>query len=647
MAGGDRGERNRDRSGSGPSGGNPGGHFRRNLRRGRVRPGLLVVDAAILVVIYSATLVLRFENDVPPRYWRSFFEFLPFAVVGHLVANWGFGLYREMWKHASINQAVRAVLACALAGVVFVATSPLWNERVPLAVLVFAPVTAALLLTGLRFRNRVREAATSTRTARRQQTQGGLRILVLGAGSAGGSIIREFQRNPSAGMRPVAILDDDLRKAGMALAGVPVVGTIDDIAATAETHRADQVLLAIPSADQAVVRRVAAACDAAELPLRVLPPVHELLGGHLSVRDVRDLSIEDLVGRQQATIDMGRVRELLAGRRVLITGAGGSIGAEIARQVAALGPSRLILLDHDETHLHDVAAALNEAPVATVLADIRDREWVETHFRRVRPEIVFHAAAHKHVPVLEEHPVEAFLTNVVGTKNVTEAAAAVGVLRLVLISTDKAVRPTSVMGASKRLAEHTVLSHASAGDRFCAVRFGNVLGSRGSVIPSFARQISAGGPVTVTDPAMTRFFLSTREAVQLVLQAAVLCKGREVFMLDMGQAVNILDLAKRMIRLAGKTPGVDIEITFTGPRPGEKLMEELCAPDEVAEPTEHAAIRRLSTTVMARDAVDYLIDRLLIDAAGCDDAAVGRALRQVGLWEEAGAERGSELDKLS
>ena len=314
-----------------------------------------------------------------------------------------------------------------------------------------------------------------------------------------------------------------------------------------------------------------------------------------AIRQAREPRIEDLLGRTPVPTDLESVRRSLTGHRVLVTGAGGSIGSEICRQVSSLDPALLVLLDHDETHLHDTAATLN-GPCTQALVDIADRGAVLEVFDRYRPEVVFHAAAHKHVPVLEDHPSAAANTNVLGTRNVVDASVAAGASRFVQISTDKAVRPSSVMGASKRLAEQTVLARAPEGAAYSTVRFGNVLGSRGSVIPTFARQIAQGGPVTVTDPRMTRFFMSVEEAVQLVLQASVLSRGGEIFMLEMGQPVRILDLAERMIRLSGCQVGIDIPIEITGIRPGEKLNEVLSTPDEEVLPTSHPYINRLLPT---------------------------------------------------
>jgi FlaA1/EpsC-like NDP-sugar epimerase len=373
--------------------------------------------------------------------------------------------------------------------------------------------------------------------------------------------------------------------------GMRILGPRGAIPALVARFRADQVLLAIPSATSELVRDVATLCEEADVPLRVLPSVREVVGGRITARDIRDLRIEDLLGRQQVQTDLQAVAGILQGRRVMVTGAGGSIGSEIARQVWGYAPSALLLLDHDETLLHDVQAELpSDAPVVPVLADIRDRERLLGAFARYRPDVVFHAAAHKHVPILETHPEEAVQTNVMGAANVAEAAVMAGVERMVLISTDKAVNPVSIMGISKWFAERIVLSLQGIGSRLCVVRFGNVLGSRGSVIPTFLRQIASGGPLTVTDPAMARYFMSVHEAVQLVLQAAALSTGGEVFTLDMGEPVNIMGLARKLIRLSGRVPERDVPIVVVGSRPGEKLIEEIVAPDEESVASQHPAI---------------------------------------------------------
>jgi len=455
-------------------------------------------------------------------------------------------------------------------------------------------------------------------------------------------VLKDIRGNPSLGLDPVGIVDDDVRKIGRALYEVPVLGNRASIPPLAARLRVDQVLLAIPSATGELVRDVAALCEEAAVSLRVLPSVREIVGGRITARDIRDLGIEDLLGRQQVQIDLEAVGAILRGRRVLVTGAGGSVGSEIARQVASFDPASLCLLDHDETHLHDILIELDGTKgVEGALADVRDRDRILRLFVDIRPEVVFHAAAHKHVPVLEAHPDEAVLTNVLGTANVVDSAVGAGVHRFVLISTDKAVRPTSVMGSTKWFAEQIVRSVDGNGCAFSAVRFGNVLGSRGSVIPTFLRQIARGGPVTVTDPSMTRYFMSIQEAVQLVLQAAAISQGGEVLTLDMGTPVNILDLARKLIRLTGRVPDRDVPIVIVGPRPGEKLVEDLLDPEEEPLPSSHPSILVSRPPVPDRPALRRALRELEAllgqgDGAGLGarmKALAGRALQPVG-WGE-------------
>ena len=571
--------------------------------RVRASVPLLPLDVLLATAAYSLVLLLRFNGDVPSEYWHSFRRFLPIAIVVHIAANWLAGLYGQVWRYASIAEARRVLAAGFGSGFVLFAVSFATTKPMPRSVIVLGALVVTYFLGGLRFQSRL--FAFNRAMVR---SDSGLRVAIVGAGKAAASIVREMLDHPNEGLLPVVVVDDDRRKHGLSLLGVPVVSGTDGLADAVKRFDAQQVVLAVTAADRALVERVATAAENAGVPLKVLPGVREVVRGEPTVKDVRDLRIEDLLGRKQVHTDLEAVRALLCGKTVLITGAG-SIGSEIARQVSQFEPARLVLFDHDETHLHDAAAGL-DAPTVQVLADIRDRNVVIEIFRRYMPDVVFHAAAHKHVPLLEDHPCEAVITNIVGTRNVVDAAIAVGVERFVFISTDKAVRPSSVMGASKLMGEQIVLASAPAGARFCSVRFGNVHGSRGSVIPTFARQIAAGGPVTVTHPDMTRFFMSVHEAVQLVLQASVFVEGGEVFMLEMGEAVNIRDLAERMIRLSGHAVGTEIAIRINGPRRGEKLVEELCSPSEQAEPTAHPSILRLFPVPLPAGILDDGILRL-------------------------------------
>jgi FlaA1/EpsC-like NDP-sugar epimerase len=570
---------------------------------------LAVLDLGVASFSYLLTLALRFDGSVPDRYWSSFWRFLFIALAVHLVVHQLAGLYGQVWRYASVQEARRVVLAGCASGIGVVTASVLVGlatgglRALPLSVTIFGPVLTMLGAGALRFQSRLFATGRPVRDAEQPN------VLIVGAGAAGSMILKDLLRSPSLGWHPVGVVDDDRRKVGRRLHGVPVYGPRTAIPRLVKDLKADVVLLAIPSATSELVREVAGLCERALTTLKVLPSVHETVGGKVTARDIRDLRIEDLLGRKQVDTDLDAVKAMLRNRRVLVTGAGGSIGSEIARQVANFGPASLVLLDHDETHLHDVVMSLDEYRVElsqatgvvdlpgaemeleTVLADIRDRERMFGVFVKHRPEIVFHAAAHKHVPVLEGHPAEALATNVLGTANLADAAVANGVGHFVLISTDKAINPVSVMGTSKWLAEQVVRSLQDHGPSvLCAVRFGNVLGSRGSVIPTFFRQIDRGGPVTVTDPRMTRYFMSVQEAVQLVLQAAALSTGGEVFTLDMGEPVRILDVAERLIRLSGRIPGRDVPIVITGVRPGEKMVEDIVAPEEEQLPSGHPSI---------------------------------------------------------
>jgi FlaA1/EpsC-like NDP-sugar epimerase len=547
---------------------------------------LAAMDVCAVLPAYLGPLVLRFDGAVPDSYWRNFWEFIPLAAAIHLGSNLAFGLYGQMWRYASVREARRIAVAGLAAGAVIIGVNLLAGvpRPLPISVVGLGSVLSLLAFGAIRFQSRLLafRRPPADREARR--------VLIVGAGDAGAMVLNDILHNPSLGLEAVGILDDDRRKASRSLHGVPIVGRTAELPSFADRLDVDEVLLAIPSATGDLVRQVSALCEQGDVPLRVLPSVREIVGGRITARDIRDLQIEDLLGRQQVATDLEGLEAVLRGRRVLVTGAGGSIGSEIARQVSGFEPSELIVLDHDETLLYEAVLQLAGSPARAVLADVRDRDRIVEVLLARRPEIVFHAAAHKHVPLLEAFPEEAVLTNVFGTANVVDAAVAAGVERFVLISTDKAVRPVSVMGATKWFAEQIVRSVHGRGTTFCAVRFGNVLGSRGSVIPTFLGQIALGGPVTVTDPSMTRYFMSIQEAVELVLQASALSQGGEVLTLEMGQPVSIPDLARRLIRLSGLVPGRDVQIEVVGPRPGEKLIEDLVDPTDESVPSGHPGI---------------------------------------------------------
>ena len=594
------------------------------VRASHVRSRLLFmfIDATLVVASYGLAQVAYLRDKAPGLYWHHFAPFLIYVVLVTLIANQAFGLYGRMWRHAGAEEARQVILSASAVLFVLIAGYPparaLGIERINLVVVSVGCMFATAGMGLIRFHSRLFAWQRGSRRV-------GLRVAVVGSRDAGAAIVREMMRSPGAGLVPVAVFDDDNRAHGLTMAGVPVVGTIEDIPAAASRYTLQQVFLVIPNPPPELVERVFDAAEKANLTVNILPGMSDIArnsGATPSLRQARPLRIEDLLGRTPVPIDLDRVRRSLEGRRVLVTGAGGSIGSEICRQVAGLEPGLLVMLDHDETHLHDTAATL---PVGCqqALVDITNRAAVVEAFERFRPEVVFHAAGHKHVPVLEDFPLEAVGTNVFGTLNVVEAAVAVGTQRFVQISSDKAVRPSSVMGATKRIAEQIILARAPIGASYCTVRFGNVLGSRGSVIPTFARQIADGGPVTVTDDRMTRFFMSVEEAVQLVLESSVLSDGGgEIFMLEMGEPVRILDLATRMIQLSGYKPDVDIPITIVGARPGEKLDEELREPDEQVLTTHHPYINQLLPIAASPEQFADDLDRLDRAATSRDADAV-------------------------
>ena len=590
-----------DASNAAPSG--PSGTVRISLLATKVRSRMIffLMDAAVVVAAFGIAEVVSLRDRAPADYWPKFLLFLLITLVVQLSANRIFGLYGRIWRHAGVEEARNIAMACLVTLAVLLALYPIGFEmhltRVPLQVI---PLGCALTLLGiglLRFHSRLLGWQRANRGM-------GIRVAVVGSKDAGAAVIRGMLRNPGGGMFPVAVIDDDERTHGLSLMGVPVVGSIDDLPAAIEKLQIQQVLLAIPNPSTSVVERCVRASEDAEIVMKIVPDLTDIMSSisepSVSIRSAREPRIEDLLGRREVVTDLAAVRNALVGRRVLVTGAGGSIGSEICRQVSGFEPEVLVMLDHDETHLHEASATTSPTcKVEQVLTDVSNREAVMDVFARWQPDVVFHAAAHKHVPILETHVVEAVTTNVLGTRNVLDAATKVGTKRFVFVSTDKAVRPSSVMGATKRMGERLLLDRAPEGAAYCAVRFGNVLGSRGSVIPTFQRQIAAGGPVTVTDPHMTRYFMSVEEAVQLVLQSSVLAEGGDIYMLEMGEPISILDLAHRMIRLSGLQPGLDIRIRITGPRIGEKLHEQLHSSSEDLLPTLHPSILRLLSPQIA------------------------------------------------
>ena len=523
------------------------------------------------------------------------------ALIIKPLVYYQFGLYRRVWAYASIRELKLIAIAVTTASmcvsiIVILLSTLMMTKDFSRLVLVIDWMLSLLAVGGLRFSYRlVSESQLTSRQSELRRRQ----VLIAGAGDAGALVVREMQRNPQANLNPIGFVDDDPAKQKQEIHGIPVIGKLDELGRLIDLKQVDEVIIAIPSAPGQVVRKVTDICRTKNIPSRTMPSLHELIGGKVSVNRLREVDITDLLRRAPTNIDNELVGLSLGGRRVLVTGAGGSIGRELCRQIARWEPKELLLLGHGENSVFETLIELEQSYpslfLQPIIADIRDRERISHIFSTNHPQVVFHTAAHKHVPLMQANIEEAVANNVLGTKNVVEVSLESNVEKLVMISTDKAICPTSVYGATKRIGEMLVLDAARrTGSSFSVVRFGNVLGSRGSVIVLFKRQIDYGGPVTVTHPDMQRYFMTIPEAVYLVLQASAMGKGGEVFVLNMGEQIRILDLAQDLIRLSGLEPGKDIEIVFTGIRPGEKLSEALW--DEGADyvPTLHPDVLRLN-----------------------------------------------------
>jgi FlaA1/EpsC-like NDP-sugar epimerase len=546
---------------------------------------IFITDILIIPVSILAAYILRLELfEIFDTYLYSLLWMTGLALIIKPIVYYFFGLYRRMWVYASIPEIKLIFFAVTTASVIL--TIPMLfflYGRVffafPRSVLVIDWILSILMVGGQRFSFRVfSEGLRRSNPAKRAEVV--KRVLVIGAGDAGAMVVKELQRNPQLAMRPIGFLDDNLEKKGKSIHGIQVLGEVKDLPKVLSFHRVDEVIIAIPSAPGKIIREVTNLCRRRNIAFRTMPGLYELLGGMVGISRLRDVDIADLLRRQPAHINDDQVGLTLKDKIVLVTGAGGSIGSELCRQIARWQPKTLVMLGHGENAIFEAYLAISEQfpvlDIQTVIADIRDHDRIERIFSEKKPDVVFHAAAHKHVPLMENNVDECVLNNIGGTKNLLDVSLAHQVKRFVLISTDKAIRPVNVMGATKRVAEMMVIEAAKkSGKPYTVVRFGNVLGSRGSVVPLFKRQIARGGPVTVTHPDMRRYFMTIPEAVYLVLQTAGMGKGGETFILNMGEQVRIVDLAEDLIRLSGLEPERDIEIVFTGPREGEKLSEDL------------------------------------------------------------------------
>lgn len=553
-----------------------------------------MIDAGIVVSAVVLAYFLRFDFQVRPEY----FALLPYIIFMHLIiilpALHFVKLYKRVWQYASVGELIAILKAVTISeslfAIIHISLQTLFEGFViPKSIYILAWALTLIGIGGSRFAWRIfRDNYFKIRPHQK-------RLLIVGAGSAGALVARDLKHSPDSSHYPVAFVDDDPTKQSLEIFGLPIVGNCNDIPDIVKRYGITMIIIAIPSAPKKRIAEIIDQCKQTNASIKILPGVSDIINGKISLKDIRDVDVEDLLGREPVKVDMQGIADYVSGEVVLVTGAGGSIGSELCRQIAPFAPKVLVLLGHGENSIYDTELELREKhsnlSIKTIIADIQDAKRMEQVFKEYQPDVVFHAAAHKHVPLMEKNPAEAVKNNIFGTKNVATLAHEYSVSRFVLISTDKAVNPTSVMGATKRVAEMIVQSLDRISDtKYASVRFGNVLGSRGSVIPIFKRQIARGGPVTVTHPEMVRYFMTIPEAVQLVIQAGALAKGGETFVLDMGKPVKIADLAKDLIRLSGFEPGKDIEIEFTGIRPGEKLFEELLTAEEGTTATKHDRI---------------------------------------------------------
>jgi FlaA1/EpsC-like NDP-sugar epimerase len=578
----------------------------------------VLADAALIALAWWLAFWLRFDHGVPKPYDRLFRDTIGIAIVLQLSVFILFGFYNRWWRYVSTRDmwgAARGVtVACAVSDLVVLLAHPVRGFQLPRSIAVFDWLILLAFVAGTRLiaRSLIERPGAASLVAR------GREVIIAGAGDAAQLVIREMQRAPSLGYTPIGLVDDDPRKKNLRLHGVRVLGTTDELPHLLREYRPDEVLIAIPSASGEERSRIVDMARDAGIAVKTLPGLYELISGDVNLTgQIRPVEVQDVLGREPVEVDLVEIASYLSGATVLVTGAGGSIGSELCRQIARVGPARLVLVESSEVALFDIERELLEerdfSAVATVLGDCGDRAKMSQVFERYRPTVVFHAAAYKHVALLEANPLEAVRNNTLATKALADVAVEYGAERFVLVSTDKAANPKNLLGQSKAVCEWIVETYGFRRDvptRFVAVRFGNVLNSSGSVIPIFRRQIETGGPVTVTHPEMTRYFMTIPEAVSLIVQAGAIGGRGRVYVLDMGEPVKILDLARNMVRLSGKEPDADIAIEFVGVRPGEKLHEELWNEGEIVGPTKHPKIMRATREPVAADWLEEELEEL-------------------------------------
>lgn len=551
-----------------------------------------MIDLMIVSLVPFLALYIRFEGVIPPNLYTVLASQLPLIVLVRLGMFYACGLYNRLWRYASINELVIIIGSVTASSAVLTLYLTLINAGLPRSIHILSWIFVIALVGMSRLAIRVYYyIRCKVELARNKQAN----VLIVGAGDAGATIAREISNRYYNVKKIVGFIDDSPYKISKTLFGSKVVGNRKNIRKVVEQHQVDEIIIAMPSVEGSIVRDIICDCKKTKCTIKTVPGLYELIDGKVSISQLRNVDLEDLLRRDPVKLDLEQIAGYIKGKRVIVTGAGGSIGSELCRQIAKIEPASISLLGKGENSIYEIHRELSskypDLKLDPIIADVRDKSRIISIFGSVKPQVVFHAAAHKHVPLMEAQPVEAVHNNIFGTKTVAEAADRANAEVFVMISTDKAVNPTSVMGATKRVAELIVqnLSRVS-NTKFVAVRFGNVLGSRGSVVPLFRKQIAAGGPITITHPDMTRYFMTIPEASQLVLQAGALARGGEVFVLDMGEPVKIVDMARDLIELSGLVPDKDINVEFTGLRPGEKLFEELLTAEEGTTSTKHKKI---------------------------------------------------------
>ena len=580
--------------------------------RSYLLPGLLlIVDVITIIGVALISLLIRFDGYITSHYLHQMIDALPIMVISYIVMLLSMHLYTRIWRYAGMREMVAVLIATTLGAGLFYTGMYVFDKSLPRSIYLISWI----LSTGVIGIGRMVLHYIAMRYGGKQSTDADMvNTLIIGAGDAGATIAREIERYHKRSRRIIGFVDDDMFKHNRLMNGFRILGNREDIPMLVARYKVEEIIIAMPSVKRDVIREIMEICSPLKCKINTLPGMYQLLDDEVLVSHLHPISIEDLLERDEIHLDTSKVEPYLKDKVVLVTGAGGSIGSEICRQVLRVRPKKLLLLGHGENSIYlihqELRSIVTEGTLVPIIADIRDKNQLDQIFTDYEPDVVFHAAAHKHVPLMEIQPIAAVLNNIYGTRNVADVAGAHGVERFVMISTDKAVNPTSVMGATKRVAEKVVLGMNHKYDtKFITVRFGNVLGSRGSVIPLFRKQIEAGGPVTVTDPEMTRYFMTIPEASQLVLQAGAMGNGGEVFLLDMGEPVKIVDLAKNMIRLSGFEPDKDIRIEFTGLRPGEKLYEELLTAEEGTNTTTHKKIFEAALEDVNQEWLSREIDR--------------------------------------